>query len=95
MKIRFTAGRVRVRLDDLETASLARGEQLETGVTWAEGGWSLILDPLGVGVRGEAGRLTVGLKDVLPTLLDPAQEGVALPGPPRVDVEKDYGPQHE
>jgi hypothetical protein len=95
MKIRFTAGRVRVRLDDLEAASLARGEQLETGVNWPDGGWSLTLDPLKVGVQGAAGGLIVGLKDVLPALLDPAQEGVTLPGPPRVDVEKDYGPQHE
>lgn len=95
MKIRFTAGRVRVRLDDLETASLARGERLETGVIWPDGGWSLTLDPLDIDVRGEAGRLTVGLKDVLSILLDPAQEGVTLPGPPRVDIEKDYGPQHE
>ncbi|MDB5046293.1 MAG: hypothetical protein JWQ08_2343 [Deinococcus sp.] len=95
MKIRFTAGRVRVRLDDLETAGLARGEQLKTAVNWPDGGWSLTLDPLETGVRGVAGGLTVGLKDLLPTLLDSAQEGVTLPGPPRVDVEKDYGPQHE
>jgi hypothetical protein len=95
MKIRFTGGRVRVRLDDLEAASLGRGERLETGVNWPDGGWSLTLDPLSGGVQGTAGHLTVGLKDVLPTLLDPAHEGVTLPGPPRVDVEKDYGPQHE
>jgi hypothetical protein len=95
MKIRFTAGRVRVRLDDLEAASLARGEQLQTGVDWPHGGWSLTLDPLELGVSGAAGNLIVGLKDVLSTLLDPAQEGVTLLGPPRVDVEKDYGPQHE
>lgn len=95
MKIRFTGGRVRVRLDDLEAASLARGEKLETAVIWPGGGWSLTLDPLGAGLQGTAGQLTVGLKDVLPTLLDPAQEGVTLPGLPRVDVEKDYGPQHE
>ncbi|MFB9991660.1 hypothetical protein ACFFLM_06735 [Deinococcus oregonensis] len=95
MKIRFTAGRVRVRLDDLEAASLARGERLETGVIWPDGGWSLSLDPARVGVQGSGGQLHVGLKDLLPTLLDPAQEGVTLSGPPRVDVEKDYGPQHE
>jgi len=94
MKVRFTSGRVRVRLDDLEVAALDRGELLPARVDWPGGGWALTLDPSSDGVSGEGGALRVGLQTLLPGLLDEAQEGVTLPGPPRVDVEKDYGPQH-
>ncbi|GAA5533779.1 hypothetical protein [Deinococcus aluminii] len=94
MKVRFTSGRVRVRLDDLEVAALGRGERLAARVDWPGGGWSLTLDPASDGVAGEGGTLTVGLRALLPELLEEAREGVTLPGPPRVDVEKDYGPQH-
>jgi hypothetical protein len=94
MKVRFISGRVRVRLDDLEVAALARGERLEAGVAWPGGGWTLSLDAVSDGVRGEGGALAVGLRTLLPEMLDAAREGVTLPGPPRVDVEKDYGPQH-
>ncbi|GMA15676.1 hypothetical protein E5F05_21035 [Deinococcus metallilatus] len=94
MKVRFTSGRVRVRLDDLEVAALGRGERLVARVAWPGGGWSLTLDPASDGVAGEGGILTVGLRVLLAELLEEAREGVTLPGPPRVDVEKDYGPQH-
>ncbi|GAA5514322.1 hypothetical protein Dcar01_03077 [Deinococcus carri] len=94
MKVRFTSGRVRVRLDDLEVAMLGRGEGLTTRVEWPGGGWTLTLDPRSDGVAGEGGALTVGLRVLLLELLEEAREGVTLPGPPRVDVEKDYGPQH-
>lgn len=94
MKVRFTPGRVRARIDDLELAALTRGESLETCVEWPGGGWMLTLDPHGDTLNGEAGRLSVGLRAQLPELLDPAQEGVTLNGPPRVTVEKDFGPQH-
>lgn len=94
MKVRFTSGGVRVRLDDLEVAALARGEGLEAGVAWPGGGWTLKLDPASDGMQGEGGALVVGLRALLPDLLDAAHEGVTLSGPPRVAVEKDYGPQH-
>ncbi|WP_034354368.1 hypothetical protein [Deinococcus phoenicis] len=94
MKVRFTSGRVRVRLDDLEVAALGRGESLTAHVAWPGGGWVLTLGPVSDGVAGEGGALTVGLRARLPELLEDAREGVTLPGPPRVDVEKDYGPQH-
>lgn len=94
MKVRFTGGRVRARIDDLELAALTRGESLETRVEWPGGGWTLTLDPHGDTLSGEAGRLSVGLRARLPELLDHAQEGVTLNGPPRVTVEKDFGPQH-
>lgn len=94
MKVRFVARRVRVRLDDLEVAALARGEVLTVEVDWAGGGWRLVLDPHHEGLQGEGGTLTVGLGDLLADLQEEAREGVTLPGPPRVDVEKDYGPQH-
>lgn len=94
MKVRFTSGKVRVRLDDLEVAALARGETLEVRVAWPGGGWGLTLDPGLDGVSGQEGALRVGLRTPLPDLLDETREGVTLPGPPRVDVEKDYGPQH-
>lgn len=94
MKIRFVARRVRIRLDDLEVAALARGERLSLGVNWPGGGWSVTLDPGVQGVVGQGGALTVGLGGLVPDLLEEAREGVTLPGPPRVDVEKDYGPQH-
>lgn len=94
MKVRFTPGRVRARIDDLELAALTRGESLETRVEWPGGGWTLTLDPHGDTLSGNAGQLSVGLRVWLPDLLDPAQEGVTLNGLPRVTVEKDFGPQH-
>jgi len=94
VKVRFVARRIRVRLDDLEVAVLARGESLSLGVDWPGGGWVLTLDPGVEGVFGEGGALTVGLLGQLTDLLDEATEGVSVSGPLRVDVEKDYGPQH-
>lgn len=94
MKVRFVARRLRVRLDDLEVAALARGESLSLGLDWPGGGWTITLDPGTQGVSGTGGSLTVGLHGPLADLLDDSREGVTLPGPPRVDVEKDYGPQH-
>lgn len=94
MKVRFTSLGVRVRLDDLELARLERGESLSVGVNWAGGGWNLTLFPDLEGVQGEAGSLRVGLGGLLTELGDPAREGVQLAGPPRVDIEKDFGPQH-
>ncbi len=94
MKIRFTSRGVRVRLDDLELAALLRGEAQSVGLDWPGGGWQLTLDPALSGVTGQGGRLTVGLSGLLDRLADPAREGVSLPGPPRLDVEKDFGPQH-
>ncbi len=94
MKIRWTAGGVRVRLDDLEVAALLAGQGLESALDWAGGGWRVILDPLQVGVTGEGAALTVGLGRELAQLADPQREGVVLPGPPRVTVEKDYRPEH-
>ncbi|MBZ9753243.1 hypothetical protein K7W42_20610 [Deinococcus sp. HMF7604] len=94
MKVRFTPGRVRVRLDDLELAALVRSEALSVAVAWPGGGWTLTLNPQAEGLQGEGGGLVVGLRSRLPTLLDPVEEGVTLPGPPRVVIEKDFGPQH-
>ncbi|WP_272976578.1 hypothetical protein [Deinococcus geothermalis] len=94
MKVRFTSGRVRVRLDDLEVTALLRGEVLMARVDWPGGGWVLTLDPASDRVVGTGGSLTVGLCAQLPDLLEETREGVTLPGPPPVDVEKDYGPQH-
>ena len=65
-----------------------------SSVGWPGGGWTLTLDPHGDTLSGSAGHLRVGLRARLPELLDPAQEGVTLNGPPRVTVEKDFGPQH-
>ncbi|GGS38455.1 hypothetical protein GCM10008961_32410 [Deinococcus knuensis] len=94
MKVRFTPGRVRARIDDLELAALTRGEVLETRVEWPGGGWTLQLDPHTDVLEGRAGSLRAGLLGQLSTLNDPAHEGVTLNGPPRVTVEKDFGPQH-
>ncbi|MFC4427332.1 hypothetical protein [Deinococcus navajonensis] len=94
MKVRFTARGVRVRLDDLELAALTRGERQTAAVHWPGGGWTLTLDPQAEGVAGEGGQLMVGLASLLDELLRPEQEGVRLPGALRVDVEKDFGPQH-
>ncbi|SMB96304.1 hypothetical protein [Deinococcus hopiensis] len=94
MKVRFVSRRIRVRLDDLEVSALARGESQAVWVEWPGGGWRVTLDPGSKGVKGEGGALTVGLDGRIPELLTPENEGVTLPGPPRVDVEKDYGPQH-
>ncbi len=94
MKIRFTRRGVRVRIDDLELAALRRGEVLKLETLWAGGGWCLSLDPLSDGVSGVDGQLRVGLRTLLPDLADPSREGVTLTGPPHVDVEKDFGPQH-
>lgn len=94
MKVRFTARGVRIRIDDLELAALQRGEAQAVRVSWEGGGWSLTLDPQADGVSGSGAQLAVGLRQRLPELLDPAQEGVTLQGPVRVDVEKDFGPQH-
>lgn len=94
MKVRFTARGVRVRLDDLELLRLERGESLSVVAEWPGGGWTLTLDPQSSGITGEGGRLSVGLSGLLEQLSDPAREGVTLAGPPRVDVEKVFGPQH-
>ena len=94
MKVRFTNGRVRVRIDDLELASLERGEVVRARVEWPGGGWNLALDPALGSVVGEAGRLRVGMRGVLEALGAPEREGVTIEGPPRISVEKDYGPQH-
>lgn len=94
MKIRWTGRSMRVRLDDLEVAALLKGERLEARLTWPGGGWHLILDPQAVGVSGQGAALTVGLSGELANLADPQTEGVSLSGPPRVDVEKDYRPDH-
>ncbi len=94
MKVRFTPGRVRVRIDDLELAALQRGEPLHAHVGWPGGGWTLILDPSGHDVAGDGGTLAVGLALLMAQLSDPAQEGVTISGEPRVIVEKDFGPQH-
>ncbi len=94
MKVRFTSRGIRVRIDDLELAALARGERLSLRVNWPAGGWSLDLDPHADGVQGSGGHLGVGLRGLLTLLADPQREGVTLDGPPRVEVEKDFGPQH-
>lgn len=94
MKVRFTARGVRVRLDDLELAALVRGEAQTVAVQWPGGGWTLTLDPQASGVGGQGSRLVVGLAGLLGELSRPEQEGVRLPGALRVDVEKDFGPQH-
>lgn len=94
MKVRFTGRSVRVRIDDLELAALARGEEQRVAVTWPGGGWSLTLDPGADGVHGAAGEVRVGMRPVLADLLRPEQEGVNLEGPPVVTVEKEFGPQH-
>lgn len=94
MKVRFTPGRVRVRIDDLELAALHRGEPLHAHVGWPGGGWTLTLDPRGHDVAGDGGTLAVGLAQLLAQLSDPAQEGVTISCEPRVTVEKDFGPQH-
>ncbi|AWN22121.1 hypothetical protein DKM44_01755 [Deinococcus irradiatisoli] len=94
MKIRWTTRRVRVRLDDLEVAALLGGEVLEAGLSWPGGGWRLVLDPAATGVQGEGQTLRVGLRGELGPLADPRQEGLSLSGPPAVDVEKDYRPEH-
>ncbi|BDP43265.1 hypothetical protein DAETH_32340 [Deinococcus aetherius] len=94
MKVRFVSGRVRVRLDDLEVAALALGDTVTARVEWRGGGWVVVLDPAAIGVSGEGGTLMVGLHGRLTDLVDGGEEGVELPGPPRVNVEKDYGPQH-
>ncbi|GAA4009198.1 hypothetical protein GCM10022631_21920 [Deinococcus rubellus] len=94
MKIRWTARSVRVRLDDLEVAALISGQMLQARLDWPGGGWRVVLDPQAVGVSGEGTTLTVGLRGELAYLADPQTEGVGLIGPPRVDVEKDYRPEH-
>jgi len=94
MKIRWTTRGVRVRLDDLEVAALTGGERLEAQLAWPGGGWQLILDPQALGVSGQGAALTVGLRGELEKLGDPQTEGVRLSGPLRVDVEKDYLPEH-
>ncbi|MFC5848449.1 hypothetical protein [Deinococcus petrolearius] len=94
MKVRLTGRGLRVRLDDLELAALNRGEPLEVAATWPGGGWTLTLDPRSGTLAGEGGALRVGVREVLADLNDPACEGVRLDGPPRVDIEKDFGPQH-
>ncbi|QLG09331.1 hypothetical protein HLB42_00015 [Deinococcus sp. D7000] len=94
MKVRFTRQGVRVRIDDLELAALGRGEQLKLETLWQGGGWRLDLDPHSNGVSGLGGGLSVGLQSLISTLAEPAREGVTLQGPPRVDVEKDFGPPH-
>ncbi|THF85186.1 hypothetical protein E7T09_16915 [Deinococcus sp. KSM4-11] len=94
MKVRFTDGRIRVRIDDLELAALGQGHVLRVQVPWSGGGWSLTLDPLLDRVIGDEGRLRVGVKDVLEVLDAPEREGVTISGPPKISVEKDYGPQH-
>ncbi|CAM3560637.1 Transcriptional regulator [Deinococcus saxicola] len=94
MKVRFTRQGVRVRIDDLELAALQRGEMLKLETLWPGGGWTLSLDPLSDGVSGIDGHLRVGIKNLLPGLAEPAREGVTLPGPPRVDLEKDFGSEH-
>lgn len=94
MKVRFTRQGVRVRIDDLELAALQRGEVLKLETLWPGGGWTLVLDPLSDGMEGIEGHLRVGIKKLLPTLAEPAREGVTLEGPPRVAVEKDFGAVH-
>lgn len=94
MKVRFTHRGVRVRIDDLELTALHRGEVLKLETLWEGGGWTLSLDPLSDGVWGVGGHLSAGIKSLLLDLAEPAREGVTLQGPPRVDVEKDFGPQH-
>jgi len=94
MKVRFTRRGVRVRIDDLELAALGRGEVLQLEAIWTDGGWRFSLDPLSDGVSGRGGQLNVGLRTLLPDLTEPSREGVTLTGPPRVDVEKDFGSQH-
>ncbi|MDV6373219.1 hypothetical protein [Deinococcus arenicola] len=94
MKVRFTRQGVRVRIDDLELAALQRGEILKLETLWLEGGWTLELSPLSDGLEGMNGHLKVGIRELLPMLGEPEREGVRLEGPPRVDVEKDFGAVH-
>ncbi|AZI43174.1 hypothetical protein EHF33_10850 [Deinococcus psychrotolerans] len=94
MKLRWTSRSLRVRLDDLEVAALLGGERLEAALNWPGGGWRVVLDPHSAEVVGDGPRLTVGLQGSLAQLADPHTEGVRLSGPVRVDVEKDYRPEH-
>ncbi|AFD26886.1 hypothetical protein [Deinococcus gobiensis] len=94
MKVRLTSRGLRARLDDLELAALNRGEPLEVAAAWPGGGWRLVLDPATAQTAGTAGDLRVGVREVLAGLNDPAREGVRVEGPPRVDIEKEFGPQH-
>ncbi len=90
MKIRWTTGSVRVRLDELEVNTLLMGEPLSSTLAWPGGGWHIDLLPRERGVRGEGLQLRVGLADVLADLTNFAYEGVSLAGPPRIDIQKDY-----
>ena len=94
MKLRWTTRSLRVRLDDLEVAALLTGQVLDAELRWPGGGWRVRLDPQRSGVTGEGGSLMIGLAGKLDTLADAHTEGVRLDGPPRVDVEKDFRPEH-
>lgn len=95
MKVRWTGRAVRVRIDDLELAGLARGETLTLTLGWPGGGWRLTLDPAQPdAASGQDGALWVGLAGSLPTLLEPGHEGVRIAGEVPVTIEKDFGPEH-
>jgi hypothetical protein len=95
MKVRWTGRAVRVRIDDLELAQLGAGQPLHLTLAWPGGGWTLALLPAQAdGVSGQAGQLRVGLAGSLAQLQASGTEGVRVDGAVRVDVEKDFGPQH-
>ena len=103
MKVRFAGRSVRVRIDDLEADLLLLKRPLELRLEWPGGGWLLRLEPETSGVHAlphaglGGGALSVGLADVLETLLSPLEEGVSLEafgGDLKIRIEKDFRPEH-
>ncbi len=94
MKVRFSQGRIRVRLDDLEIQVLNRQEALQTLVEWAGGGWALVIDPNSDTVEGRHGNLSIGIYNVLPDFLASDVDGIVLEGSPQITLQKDYLESH-
>ena len=95
MKIRWTARRLRLRLDDLEVAALRRGEAVTEALAWPELGWRVELRAgETTGLQASGGTLSVVLAPADLAALDVGEDGLSVEGPVRVRVEKDYRPEH-
>ncbi len=95
MKIRWSARRVRLRLDDLEVGALQRGEAVTETLAWPDLGWVVrvqVGDATQVAAGG--GALSVQLSAADLAALGADEDGLTLTGAVRVQVQQDYRPEH-
>ncbi|AFZ68131.1 DUF7009 family protein [Deinococcus peraridilitoris] len=94
MKIRWTRRTLRLRLDDLESAALQRGETLRERIHFPGGDWSVELrgaQESELGMRDGVLQVTLD-EDELRLFARQREDGIEREGQPRLLVEQERRP---